>query len=327
MSLTTLNPTVVLNQLDAATGAAITALDSGVRVITDAESAPWARDTEADVLLTAPRNSWRSAPKTAPPGWPGRLQWVHTASVGIDYFPPWLFDVPVVTCARGVAAVPVAEFVLSALLTHAKQLEQRRVASPEQWAADFDRACITPLGLLAGQTLGLLGYGAIGQAIARRALAFDMQVLALRRSSAPIADAGVQTAVSLADLLARSDHLVLALPITAETQHLINAEALYHARPGLHLINIARGALVDHVALLQALDAGTIAAATLDVVDPEPLPAGHALYTHPRVRLTPHISWSGGEVAAETTRKFLGNLALYLSGQALEDVVDRQRGY
>ena len=319
--------TVVLNQLGDGTSEAIRNFDSRLHIITDGASAPWTRAGEADLLLTAPRNSWRSAPQHAPPGWPGRLKWVHTASVGIDYFPPWLFEVPLVTCARGVAAVPIAEFVMSALLEQTKQLDRRRVACPAQWGAEFERASATPLGLLAGQTLGLLGYGAIGREIARRALAFDIKVVALRRSVAPIEDAGIQTTGSLPALIACSDHLVLALPITGDTFHLINAEALSHARPHLHLVNIARGPLVDHAALLKALDAGQISAATLDVVDPEPLPAGHPLYTHPRVRLTPHISWSAGDVASMTTRKFLGNLSHFLNDQPLDDVADPQRGY
>lgn len=318
--------TVVLNQLGAQTGASVADLDVRLQVMNDGESAPWLRAGDADVLLTGPRN-WRNAPTQAPPGWPGRLKWVHTASVGIDYFPSWLFDVPQVTCARGVAAVPIAEFVMSVLLEQTKQLSSRRVFGPDQWRAEFDRASASPLGLLNGQTLGLVGYGAIGQALSQRAQVFGMHVAALRRSTVPIEDAGVKTMHSLHALLAQSDHLVLALPITSATYHLINAEALSHARPGLHLVNIARGQLVDHDALLKALDAGRLSAATLDVVDPEPLPSDHPLYAHPKIRLTPHISWAAGNVAAMTTDKFLDNLSRYLKGEMLVDVVDPQKGY
>lgn len=154
-----------------------------------------------------------------------------------------------------------------------------------------------------------------------------MQVTALRRSAAPLGEPGVAQARSLPELLAQVDHLVLALPITAESRHVINAEALAHARPGLHLVNIARGALVDQQALLQALDSGRLGAATLDVTDPEPLPAGHPLYTHPRVRLTPHISWAAGEVQAATADKFIAQLTRYLQGEPLADLVDGRRGY
>ncbi|MDO8772944.1 MAG: NAD(P)-dependent oxidoreductase, partial [Burkholderiaceae bacterium] len=243
------------------------------------------------------------------------------------YFPPWLFEVPQVSCARGVAAVPIAEFVMAALLAHVRPLADSLVADPVQWRRGFERTSASPPGLLAGQTLGLVGFGAIGQAVARRALAFDMRVLALRRSQAPSDVGGVQAAASLHEVMAESDHVVLALPITPATHHMIDAAALAQARAGLHLINIARGALVDHDALLAALDVGRLSAATLDVTEPEPLPPGHALYTHPRVRLTPHIAWAAGDVVGTSTRKFLGNLARFLDSQALDDVFDPVRGY
>lgn len=279
------------------------------------------------MLFTAPRSGWKQAPPQAPPGWPGRLQWVHLASAGIDYFPPWLFDVPQVSCSRGVAAAPIAEYVLSALLDAEKDWGALRVSSAAQWRQTFEQVSARPLGLLQGRSLGLVGYGAIGQAIARRALAFGMQVSALRRSSAGLDDDGVQAAESLHALLAQSDHVVLALPLTPHTRHLINAQALAHARPGLHLVNIARGALIDQAALLRALDDGRLGRATLDVTDPEPLPDGHPFYRHPRVWLTPHLSWSAGDVAALTARKFTDNLARYIAGQPLQDKVLLSRGY
>lgn len=318
---------VVLNPLGEAVGDTIAAVDPRLVVINDRQAPGWARAHEVDVLLTAPGHGWRQAPAQAPAGWPGTLRWVHTASVGVDFFPPWLLQVPQVSCARGVAAGPIADYVLSALLAHSQPWAERRVNNPEAWRREFERAEAQPLRLLAGQHLGLLGFGAIGQAVARRALAFGMQVTALRRSAAPLGEPGVAQARSLRELLAQVDHLVLALPITAESRHVINAEALAHARPGLHLVNIARGALVDQEALLQALDSGRVGAATLDVTTPEPLPAGHPLYTHPRVRLTPHISWAAGEVQAATADKFIAQLKRYLQGEPLADLVDAQRGY
>ena len=320
-------PVVLLNQLGAATGRALVTRQAHVLRVIDDEAPAWDRAHEAEVLLTAPRHGWGHAPAEAPPGWPGRLRWVHTASVGIDFFPDWLFEVPQVTCARGVAAVPIAEFVLAALLEHDRSLAQRRVAGPVAWRREFERASASPMPVLQGQTLGLVGFGAIGREVAQRALAFGMGVMALRRTSAPVGLPGVRAVASLHELMACSDHVVLAAPITPETRHLINAEALSHARPGQHLVNIARGQLVDHEALLRALDAGPLAAATLDVTDPEPLPEGHALYLHPRVRLTPHISWAAGDVEVATLRKFQDNLDRYLAGLPLHDRVDPGRGY
>lgn len=320
-------PLVVLNQLGEATARAIESLGPGLQVINDDQTPAWARAHEADVLLTAPRNGWRQAPRERPPGWPGRLRWVQTASVGIDFFPPWIFDIAQVSCARGVAAVPIAEYVLAALLAHNKALDTRWVQGSEAWRREFQRAEQQPLGLLQGQHLGLLGFGAIGRQVAHLALAFGMTVSALRRSPTGDLLPGVRRAESLAALLAESDHLVLALPITTETEALLNAQTLAHARPGLHLVNVARGRLIDPAALLAALDQGLLGAATLDAVDPEPLPDGHRLYTHPQVRLSPHLSWSAGKVQQVTSTKVLDNLRRLLAGQPLLDVVDPARGY
>jgi phosphoglycerate dehydrogenase-like enzyme len=102
---------------------------------------------------------------------------------------------------------------------------------------------------------------------------------------------------------------------------------LAHARPGLHLVNIARGALVDQQALLHALDSGRLSGAMLDVTDPEPPPDGHPLCSHPRVRLTPHASWAAQGAAQLTARKFVADLARHVAGEPLEDLVDGARGY
>ncbi|MES2942240.1 MAG: NAD(P)-dependent oxidoreductase [Pseudomonadota bacterium] len=156
-----------------------------------------------------------------------------------------------------------------------------------------------------------------------------MKVVALRRSAtgSDVGIGGTEFVASLPELLAQSDHAVLALPLTAHTRHIINTQSLAHAKPGLHLVNIARGALIDQPALLQALDEGRLSRATLDVTYPEPLPDGHPLYHHPRVRLTPHISWSADGTAVVTARKFVDKLARFVAGQELDDQVDFFRGY
>ena len=274
----------------------------------------------AGVVFALPAPKGQTLLKTpAPKGWDD-VRWVQLASVGIDYYPDWLFDGPVVTSARGTASVAIAEYVLAAIFSAAKRI-------PEIWleqASDWRRLS---LGLVQGTTLGLYGFGSIGQALAKRALALGISVVALRRSDAPFEVDGVQRVSTLAELLERSDHLVLAAPSTADTRHAINRETLKHARPGLHLINIARGNLVDQQALLDALDEGKLALATLDVTDPEPLPAGHAFYGHPRVRLSPHISPSTEHIVPALIDKFLLNLDRFRSGVPLTDVVDTARGY
>ena len=117
-----------------------------------------------------------------------------------------------------------------------------------------------------------------------------------------------------------------AVPLTEATSGLVGKAALAQVKPGMHLVNIARGRILDHDALLGALVSGQVGSATLDVTEPEPLPAGHALYTHPRVRLSPHISWSGSNraVQGELLRE---NLRRYLAGEALLNIVPPTRGY
>jgi phosphoglycerate dehydrogenase-like enzyme len=281
---------------------------------------PWRLAEAADVLLVRPLASiWRSAPADPPPGWPGPVKLVMSVSAGIDFFPSWLLDAPAVTCARGVNAAPIAEYVLAAILNRAKRFDSVQYRRPEEFRQ-------TELQGLHGQTLGLAGYGAIGQEVARRAHAFGMRILALRRSAWD-ADPGVEAVRDIAELAARSDHLVLALPATAQTRHIVDAAVLARAKPGLHLVNIARGALVDQEALREALDRGWVGAATLDVTDPEPLEEGHWLYTHKAVRLTPHISWSSGSDSGRLTEKLLDNFGRFVRGDALLDVVDPARGY
>lgn len=154
-------------------------------------------------------------------------------------------------------------------------------------------------GLAVRSALGDLGardfgFGAIGSALAIRAQALGIRVIATNHSGKPFYVPGVERAKSLPALFAESDHVVVAAPATAETHHLVDAQLLSHAKPGLHLINIARGSLVDEQALIAALDAGQLERATLDVSQIEPAPANHPFYSHPKVRLSPHVSPSTG---------------------------------
>jgi phosphoglycerate dehydrogenase-like enzyme len=128
-------------------------------------------------------------------------------------------------------------------------------------------------------------------------------------------------------LLPIADHLVLALPETADTTRLLDARAFALMKPGAHLVNIARGGIVDQDALIAALDAGQIGGASLDVTTPEPLPPGHPLYTHPKVRLTPHISFSAPGPLLRATEKFLTNFERFRNGEPLIDEVDLAKGY
>lgn len=244
------------------------------------------------------------------------VRWVHVLGTGIDGVPRDAIGDRILTCSRGASALAISEFVLAAMLCFEKQLPGTWISEPpEHWNTNAS------LGSLHGRTLGVIGLGAIGTQVATRALAFGMRVLAVRRSSSD-GPTGVQTD-TLDAVLAAADHLVIAAPATPATYHLLDAAAFARCKRGVHLVNVARGTLVDQDALRAALDDGTVATASLDVVDPEPLPAGHWLYAHPQVRLSPHVSWSSPTTMATTIDMFVDNVRRYRAGDPLTGVVTR----
>lgn len=249
------------------------------------------------------------------------LRWVHILGTGVDKFPLHLVADKLVTCSRGATAGPIAEWVMAMLLAHEKQLPDRWITEPPQawYMAD--------LGCLENKTLGIIGFGAIGQAIAKRALAFDMNIIARVRThrSSPIP--GVELVEDLHKLLQQSDHLVLAPPSTPESDSLMGARSLAAMKPGAHLVNVSRANLVDQEALRKSLDKGHIGRASLDVVEPEPLPAGHWIYQHPRIFLSPHISWSGPHMIERLLAPFFANVLALSGNQPLQGLVDTAAGY
>lgn len=274
-------------------------------------------DTRGEVLLTY---AWGS-PNAGDVMRRG-IRWVHAYGTGVDAFPFEVLGEAPLTCSRGASAVPISEWVLAVMLAAEKKLPEAWVCEPpERWSVGLS------LGGLRGRTLGLLGFGGIGRAVAERALAFGMRVLAHRRTSRESPMPGVEGVPDLESLLAASDHLVVAAPATPETRHLLSREAFSRIKPGAHLVNVARGELVDQEALREALDAGSVALASLDVVEPEPLPKGHWLYTHPKVRLSAHTSWSGPGALDDLLEPFLENLRRYLDGEPLAYRVDVELGY
>ncbi len=302
----------VINQLGPKAAEAMKAAVPDVEVI-DVGTDPPPSDLRADVLF----GGW--GPHTLE--YAQRVGWVHLAGTGIDSFPRELFDGRTVTNARGASAIPIAEFVLAAMLAFEKHLPETWIDEPpEHWN-------FAPLGWLNTRTLGLVGLGGIGVAIAERALPFGMKVRALRRRPEPSPLEGVEVVGSIDELLSEADHLVLAAPATPRTRHLINAETLALVKPGVHLVNIARGELVDQDALRVALDDGRVAMATLDTVDPEPLPEGHWLYSHSKVRLSAHVSWASPAGMDRTLEIFVDNLRRYAAGEQVLYVVDADEGY
>lgn len=288
----------------------------GVEILPVPRGAPAGLPPEASVLVAAPMFGVADIPHlpcpAAPPaGWPFGLRWVQLVSSGTDHYPKWLFETLPVSTARGVAADAIAEFVIGTIFEAVKALHTVWITEPGAWKT-------RPFTPIQGSTLGLVGYGAIGRAVARKAAGLGMRVHALRRS-APADDEGVVFARSIADLLAASDHLVLAAPATAETRHILDARSLRASKPGIHVINVARGALIDDAALLEALAEGRVGRATLDTTHPEPLPAGHPYYSHPRVRVSPHTAAIGDGPRLALVEKVAANLDRLRRGAPLLD--------
>lgn len=247
--------------------------------------------------------------------WAAGARWVHLSGVGVDNVLPGLLDGRVVTNSAGVNAVPVAELAFAFLLAAVKDL-------PATWARPDTKWSDIQLDLLDGRTLGIIGYGHIARALAPRARAFGMTVLVHTRTPRPDRD-GVRFVTR--DEVAAADHIVIAATANGSTRHIVDHAFLSRTKPGVHLVNVARGSLVDQEALRPFLDSGHVARASLDTVEPEPLPAGHWLRTHPRVKLTPHIG--GVSPHAVMTRRaverFAVNFRRYVAGEELLDVVSR----
>ncbi|WP_430245309.1 NAD(P)-dependent oxidoreductase [Neorhizobium sp. DAR64861/K0K2] len=300
-------------------GALITERFPQVAITNVAQSEPWKIPAGTEVAFVGPGPGWRNPPKDLPDHW-GALKWVQAVSAGVDLFPSWLLSVPLVTCGRGLTAEPIAEYVICAMLNHEKNFLTARVRRAEDWG-------IPSMGTLHGRKLGLVGYGALGKAIARLAKAFGMEIVVLKRSGGETS-ADFTAATDIKSLVATVDHLVLAAPLTDKTRGMINADVLNHAKKGLHLINIARGAQIVIEDLYAALDASQLSGATLDVTSPEPPVPGDPIYSHPKIFLTPHCSWRGREdLQVRQDEQMLDNIRRYLATEPLNDIIDAVRGY
>ncbi len=256
-----------------------------------------------------------------------KLRWLHTVSAGVDHVltPAVRANEGLVLTDSGPAyEIAIGEFVLAWMLQVARGLAA---------LADHQRAHIwrgVPQFELHGKTVGIIGLGPIGRGVASRSKAFGMKTLGLRRHDKPVEGVDeVRTGPEgLRSLLSESDFVVIAAALTGESRALIGADALARMKPSAWLINIARGGLVDEPALIEALQAGTIAGACLDVFAREPLPPDSPLWDLPNVHIAPHDS-SGMDAELDARRRsiFLDNLGRFERGEPLENVVDKERGY
>ena len=276
----------------------------------------------ADVLFM-----WDFLSEALAEAWPraGGPDWVHIASAGVDrlLFPGLVEGDAVVTNSRGVFDEPIAEYVLGLVLAFAKDLHTTvRLQGERRWRhRETER--------VTGARALVVGTGPIGRAIGRRLSAAGLSVSGAGRTARDAdPDFGlVHPMERLGEALAWADYVVLAAPLTEQTRRMIDAAALDRMRPSARLINVGRGALVAEADLVEALRAGRIAGAALDVFEDEPLPESSPLWDMPDVVVSPHMS---GDVLGwrdELVRMFAANFDRYLSGRPLRNVVDKRLGY
>ena len=252
------------------------------------------------------------------------LRWVQLTGAGVDRFlsPEVLAHPARITNAR-IHGQPIAEHLFGMLLMLTRRLH---IAYQHQRAHEWRSP--QHVQTLRGKTLGLLGLGAIGSRCVNIARAFDMRVIALRRTDTPCPGVErIYQAHELAEMLPQCDVLMITLPLTDATQHLIGAAEFSLMKPSTLIFNIGRGKIIDTGALLAALQSGGIAGAGLDVTDPEPLPADYPLWAMPQVLITAHYSGAHPDYAEHAAAVFLDNLQRFLAGEPLHDEVNKQLGY
>jgi phosphoglycerate dehydrogenase-like enzyme len=279
------------------------------------------------------------------------LAWVHSATSGVEgaLTRAALDRGVVVTNARGVFSRPIAEYVLMMILSVSRRLPQLLELQQERTWQPLEGAELRDV------TVGIVGLGSIGRAVGALATAFGCRVVAVRRrpggegSDAPGgAPTAEESSVSseaaarsfgeamldrvggpetLPELLGESDFIVLAAPLTPETEDMINDETLAMVKPGAWLINVARGRLIDERALLRALREGPLGGAVLDTFRDEPLLPSSSFYDLENVIVTPHTAWSSGRVLDRSVELFCDNLRRFASGEPLLNVVDPAAGY
>jgi len=267
---------------------------------------------------------------TAPPD--GRLRWAHTASAGVGgslHEAMRASDV-VLTNAAGIYAEPMADTVLAMVLHFARGFDFAvRAQAERRWdKAPFD-AADAPIRELSECTLGIVGLGGIGRAVARRGVALGMRVIATRRRGTEGPE-GVEVFSgegALERILPESDYLVVAVPQTDDTRAMIGARELGMLRSGAVVVNVARGGVLDEDALADALRAGRLRGAGLDVFTREPLPADSPLWALSNVLVLPHVSGASHRFWRRQTDLITENLRRYAAGEPLLNTVDKRAGY
>ena len=270
----------------------------------------WGMDADAfDALLDrAPNVRWLHSPGAGVEGWP--LDELRRRGITL-------------TNAAGIFAIPIAEWVLSAMLTAAKRGREIDAAEREhRWAGDLES------DELYGRTLLVLGGGGIGQEIIDRAAAFGMRIWATNRSGRPVPHAERTVAGDAwRDLLSEAHFIVVTLPLTDDTRGLFGRDEIARLRSDAWLLNVGRGATLDEDAVLDAAADGRIGGAALDTWVTEPLPADHRAWDIPNVIVSPHRSGSSSAGQGRGLDLFADNVRRFIAGEPLRNVVDLDAGY
>lgn len=261
-----------------------------------------------------------------------RLEWLHLTSAGATHvlFPELIESDVLVTNSRGLYGVPIAEHVLGVMLMFARRLhEAHRFQGEGRWARAEMLARFPVISELHGRTVGIIGLGSIGVAVAERCKALGMRVVASKRHGGerPACVDQLLGPEELHELLTQSDHLVIAAPLTPETKGLIGEEELRLLKPTAFVVNVGRGAIIREEALVRALKEGRLGGAGLDVTDPEPPDEDSELFHLPNVILTPHYSGIRSNYWEHSVALFEPILGQYLRGEPMDNLVDKRAGY
>ena len=283
-----------------------------------AEAAPQA---SAILHWAGPRDLLRSVFLGSP-----NVRWIHSRSAGLDniLFPELVASPVLLTNGTGVFSASLGEFALAAILFFAKDLPRmRRNQRARRWE-QFD------VEEIAARTVGIVGYGDIGRAVAARARAMGMTVFALKRHAPAAPDPLIEKFFAPPDLsamLALCDYVVASAPLTAETRHMISDAAFAAMKPSAVLINIGRGPVVEQAALLRALDEKKIRGAGLDVFEQEPIPPGDPLWGYENVLVSPHCADHTKDWLNDAMRFFLEQYERFRKGEPLRNIVEKHLGY
>ena len=295
----------------------------GMRIVTVTTPEELAEEiVDADVLYGFPTADLLQRGKA--------LRWIQSPSAGVNYLQnlaELVENEVVLTNTRGAHGPSIGEHTFALLFALTRHIPESVQAQRDHyWARpELYRTSREMRGL----TMGIVGYGAIGRAVAQRAKGFDMEILAVDPHPDPGAPFVAETwgMERLPELLERSDAVVVAAPLTAESYHLLDAAALARMKPDAYLIVVSRGGIVDEDALVDVLEAGKLAGAGLDVTEIEPLPAESRLWDAPNIVITPHTAGDSTEKERRCVEILRENLVRFANGETLMNLVDKQRGY